>query len=171
MRKLWALEQELARAELEPKIRQLRTNKLKEHREARDGAIFAHGMAEVLSTKVYMARGESGDHDFMLSWVTDDRTQHFCPVQLKELPSKKRNTKITLDSLLLDAKKYAPSENTAFAVYISGRRRIDTITIPKGFPFKQLWFFGGCSEDRERWFLYGDALEDSPVFTYFTYPH
>jgi hypothetical protein len=168
----------LFKAETDPKIRQLRTNKLNKQREDRDAAIFAHGMAAFLGTRGCVVRVEeqNSEIDCILSWVTeggqeDVASRHYCPVQLKELPSRKLNPKITLDFLLLDAKKYVPSEHTAFVVYISGRRRIDTVTVPKGFPFTQLWFFGCCSPDRERWFLYGDALGDAPGFTYFAYPH
>ena len=47
---------------LDPKVRRMRTNKLKEWREARDAALFSYGMAnKVLKVPVIVAKSEKSD--------------------------------------------------------------------------------------------------------------
>ena len=70
--------------ELGPKARRLRTGDLKQIRDGRNAALFAHGMATVVGTKVSFADHEAADYDFVTSWVDGDKYR-FCPVQLKEL--------------------------------------------------------------------------------------
>ncbi|MDO9449761.1 MAG: hypothetical protein Q7J21_04710, partial [Rugosibacter sp.] len=62
--KLRKLECQLAASISDPKIRRLRTNKLKEWRETRDAALFCYGMGQRIGQTVFLGRGESQDYDF-----------------------------------------------------------------------------------------------------------
>jgi len=169
LRDLRKLEEGLETVSIDPRLRRLRTGGLKPEREARDAALFSHGMAQVLGTKVFVAPVEADDYDFVTMWVADD-TQHFCPVQLKELVPDDLNSQATLRTLLEGLSRYAPSLNTALAVRLNRAGHIEfaDLELPR-IPFSQLWFFGCASADSARWFLYGDALAD-PKLVRFDYP-
>jgi hypothetical protein len=68
----------------DPQVRGLRTNRLREWRETRVAALFCHGMSERTGFKVFLSKGEFEDADFVAMWMADG-TQHFAPVQLKEV--------------------------------------------------------------------------------------
>ena len=95
LKRLRALEYALATKDIEPKVLALETNNLRREQEAREAAIFTHGMASVVGTKVFMARHEADDYDFVAAWTENDECR-FCPVQLKKLVCRNRNPGATL---------------------------------------------------------------------------
>ena len=64
---LRALEPKVANSSLDARVKQLRTNNLKEWREAREAALFCYGMAQRIGQPIYLCRGESQDYDFVAS--------------------------------------------------------------------------------------------------------
>ncbi|TAJ20231.1 MAG: hypothetical protein EPO60_05685, partial [Rugosibacter sp.] len=96
---LGELECRLAASVLDPKIKGLRTNKLKEWREARDAALFCYGMGQRIGQTVFLARGESQDYDFIAAWVVGD-VQYFVPVQLKEVVPSDLNGTTSLKEII-----------------------------------------------------------------------
>jgi len=68
------------------KVGRLRTNQLKEWREARAAALFSYGIGTaVLGTNTQVAKVEDRDFDFVMRW-SDEKATFYYPVQLKELP-------------------------------------------------------------------------------------
>ena len=61
-------------ADLDEQVRRLRTNKLKELREARIAALFAFGTSDqVLNVPVLVSKSEAHDFDFVAKWQTDEK--------------------------------------------------------------------------------------------------
>lgn len=169
LRKLRKIQVALVPRITKERIRNLRTPQLKAEREARDAAIFTYGIGKALGAKVLMARSESSDYDFVTCWTSHD-VLSFCPVQLKELPPEVLNANISIGSLLERLAKPTASSDTVLAVKLNREMRFEyPVQIPQSLPFRQLWFFGGVSEDQNDWFLYGDALADAALFS-FSYP-
>ena len=158
-------------AELPDKVRRLRTNKLKETREARLAAIFAYAMEKcVLRAPVRFAPHEDADYDFVVSWTSEEETL-YCPVQLKELPPDDINPKPSMDDVLGKLGKYGDSKDLVVAISYNRQERFEFgpwLRIESA-PVAQIWFFGGCSPDGNDWFLYGDLTKE-PALHRFCYP-
>jgi hypothetical protein len=156
--KLRTLEKELAASDVEPKVRALRTNGLKEYREKRDAAIFTYGMGVVQGAKIVYAPVERSDFDFVTMWH-EGTVQHFCAVQLKELVPEHLNPTASLQSLIDSTMRYSPSTDTIPAVKLNreGRAGLNELNLT-GVPFKQVWFFWASAPGGSEWTLFGDAL-------------
>lgn len=166
LRCLRQLELSQAWSHLPQRARRLRTAGLKEQREARDAAIFAHGLATVLGTKVLFAPEEAADFDFVVSWI-EEGYDRFCAVQLKELVPDDLNPMQTLDELLTRLRKY-PKTDTILAILLNKSLPAREIVV-SGVPFRELWLFWQSSPDASRWGLEGDLLSDSKRYE-FRYP-
>jgi len=155
-----------------PKSRRLRTNDLKEWREAREAAIFAYGIgASVLKTSVYVAKCERRDFDFVMRWA-DEARDYFYPVQMKELPPADLNPDISIDAILAKLAKYSGTDDLAVAVHVNRRMRFEYEPWrgndkPR---VRELWYFGSASPDGTEWFLYGDVLRSTARYHTFSYP-
>jgi hypothetical protein len=160
LERLSALEPKVARSRLSPSLRSLRTNSLREWKQIREAAIFCVGMSARIGQKVYLAKSESHDYDFVAFWVADG-TPHFAPVQLKEVVPREVNPRssvqATIDSL---PRKYVDSKDLTVAIYLSQVTRFepDAIHIPP-MNLAALWVFGALSADKLQWGLWGDFLE------------
>lgn len=151
---------------LPEQTRRLRTNGFKELREARNAAIFAHGLASFLKTKVLFSPTEAADFDFVVSWHSDGELQH-CGIQLKELVPKDLNPEQSLAALLDDLKKY-PGTDTILAILLN--RSIPETKVDLGrVPFREIWLFSQSSPDGSQWTLEGDLLTGSARYE-FQYP-
>lgn len=167
--KLRRLELEIAELDMDPKLRALRTSELKVHRERRDAAIFTFGMGIVQGVRIVFAPVEASDYDFVTLWQADE-TQHFCPVQLKELVPEHLNPSATLGALLDSTRRYSSSTDTVLAVKLNRRGKIDlTASDFSQVPFKEAWCFWSASESGDRWCMYGDA-KGEPGQAEFDYP-
>ena len=80
-------------SDLPEAVRTLRTNSLREWKEAREAALFCVGMSERMGTPIRLAKSENHDYDFVATWLKDD-TRHFAPVQLKEVVPSHINHKV-----------------------------------------------------------------------------
>ena len=157
--RLRELEPQVARSHLPQSARSLRTNPLKEWKQIREAAIFCVGMSARIGHKVYLAKDESLDYDFIASWLADD-TWHFAPVQLKEVVPAEVNPSSSLQATI-DAlpEKYVDPVDLTVAIYLNRAIRFEPteIRIP---PVRvgSLWVFGALSADKSQWGLWGDFL-------------
>jgi hypothetical protein len=166
--RLRKLEPKVATSGLSANARSLRTNSLKPWKQLREAAIFCVGMSARIGHKVYLAKSESHDYDFIASWVSDE-AQHFAPVQLKEVVLHEINPSSSVQAAI-DALpgKYVDSKDLTVAVYLNRVTRFDpaVLHVPT-MNVAALWVFGGLSEGKSQWGLWGDFL-DAPKGTGFT---
>ena len=157
---------------VDEKVRRLRTNELKEWREARTAVLFAYGIGEqVLRTPTLVAKSEEKDYDFVMRW-NENGVDCYFPVQLKELPPDDLNSDVHLDDILAGLSKYSGLDDLSVVVAISRRMRFEyrpwsAAAKPK---IRELWYFGCVSKDQSRWFLYGSALRNDAAYYEFDYP-
>lgn len=163
------LGRKVAASDLPQQVKDLRTNLLKTWREAREAAIFCHGMSAVTGYKVFFARNESQDYDFIASWKADN-IQHYSPVQLKKVVPTNLNPAASLQSTINSLTKYADSKDLTVAVYLNQEGPFDPkdVTVPS-LKIAALWIFASISEDQSEWGLWGNFLEKPNSFR-FRYP-
>lgn len=151
------------------KIKNLRTNELKQWREARDAALFCYGMSQRLGYPIYFAKGESQDYDFVASWVIDD-VRHYTPVQLKEVVPTDLNPTASLQAVIEDLLIYGDSKDLTVAVRHNQRTYFEpsALKIPQ-LKIASLWIFAATEANQSQWGLWGDFLEQ-PNGTCFAYP-
>jgi len=159
-------------SEMDDKVRRLRTNQLKEWREARIGALFAYGMStKVLNVRTAVSKTESSDYDFVMRWVENERN-YFYPVQLKELPPADLNPDISLNDIIDKLEKYSGETNLSVVIHINRQMRFEYRPWQRvGRPrINELWYLGCESADQSKWFLYGSVLRENPQKYDFEYP-
>ena len=163
------IERELATSDSPKKIKNLRTNSLKEWRELRDAALFCHGMGQRIGQTVYFAKGESQDYDFVASWVVGEE-QHLAPVQLKEVVPPELNPEATLQKTVNALAKYVDSEQLTVAIRLNQQTRFEPaqLSIPP-LNIAALWVFAAISPDQSAWGLWGNFLEQLEC-SHFAYP-
>lgn len=140
LRELRRVELHVADAVIEERVRTLRTNFRKPHREGREAALLCHGIGKaVLGTTVYVAPGEEQDHDFVSAWVTGD-TQHYAPVQIKELVPSDINPYADLNEIISSLKKYSCSRDLIVGIHVNRAGPLDMtkIVVPK-LGIRELW--------------------------------
>lgn len=158
---------------LDQKVRTLRTNKLKEWREARDAALFSYGMAnEVLKTPVLVAKSEKSDYDFIMKWIIEEK-EFYCPVQLKELPPDDINPNIQIENIFEKLKKYCGEHDLLVSIKINREIKsfdLNSFKNKENLKISELWYFGCLNPEQSKWFLYGSILESNPSQYDFAYP-
>ncbi len=169
LRNLRRIEQQLADVDMDERVRRLRTPGLKTYREARDAAIFVYGMGLAKQLPLEYTPFEQSDYDFVARW-TDATTQHYVPVQLKELVPTDLNPKLTLEALLNEISSNAPKTSTVLAIKLNrqGRTDLKQLPIPK-LHYSQAWFFYATGPESRNWSIFGDAL-GTPGYFPFSYP-
>jgi hypothetical protein len=149
-------------------VRRLRTNNLKDEREARDAAIFAHGMAAVCRTKILLSPGEAEDCDFITKAMVVDSELYSC-VQLKELAPEDLSPTGTLEPLVEKLQRL-PKSDAVLAVHLNRRISIPLVELAAiKAPFAEVWFFWAADPGLNEWRLFGDVLQN-PSVVKFTYP-
>lgn len=168
LRQLKNLESKLFGMSNDQEVRQLRTNELKEWREARTASLFCYGMGQRLGQTVYVSKGEFEDADFVASWASGDE-QHFAPVQLKEVVPIERNDTSDIDQVLAGLNKYS-SPGLTVVLHLNRRLRFDpsTLRVPT-LRIASLWALGCVSQDGAEWALWGDLMSESEE-SRFVYP-
>ena len=151
---------------LTEKEKNLRTPKLKKHREGWEAAIFTYGLSKILGTKVYFTPHEDSDYDIVTMWKKEDEVA-FTPVQIKEIVPEKLNPYTNINKEIAKLTKY---NDVCVAIHInrSGKLELEKIEIPN-LKISQLWLFGASSEDQSKWFIAGDIL-NNPGISEFKYP-
>ncbi|MCW5642069.1 MAG: hypothetical protein KIT63_08250 [Rhodoferax sp.] len=170
LRRLRLIEERMAGISVAPEVRNLRTNRLKEWREARLGALFCIGIGERIGHKVLLSKGEFEDADFLATWVAED-VQHFAPVQIKELVPEERNASATFDALVHGLTKYTGTKDLSILVHVNRRTHFDPtlLQLPSQLPIAALWVLACLSPDQSQWAIWGNLLEESEG-TKFAYP-
>src|SRR6058998_3292631 len=84
LRDLRDIERQMTGHQMDPKVRALRTRRLRKYNEWRQAALFCHGISGLLGTSLYFAPGEDEAHDYVTMRVLDG-IKTFTPLQLKEL--------------------------------------------------------------------------------------
>ena len=156
---------------LPPKTKALRDSKQKTHREIWQAALFSHGMSVALSLpSLEFAIAEENDYDCVVRWI-DAETEHYAPVQLKEVVPADLNPTATIESEIAKLTKYASSPELVVALFFNRAGRFDLarIKVPS-LTIGQLWMFGNRTPDQSKWILYGDMLS-SPSLYEFDFPN
>jgi hypothetical protein len=172
LEELRRIEMDMVGQEVSERIRTLRTNKLKPERDARNAAIFAYGMSCAQGHDVLFAPFEDQDFDFVMTWQIGD-TQHYCPIQLKELVPEELNPQTSIDDLLGGLSKYSDSAEVVFAIVMNriGRFEPSEIRVPSNLRIGGLWMFCAISADQNEWALWGDFMKPAPTLGWkFQYP-
>jgi hypothetical protein len=163
------IELHLVESELPRPVRELRTNSLKTWREAREAALFCHGLGQRLDTTVLFAREEARDHDFIAASVISG-VRHVVPVQLKEVVPADLNPSASMQRVLDSLAKYTDSADLTVAIYLNQCGRFDPANVRVNpLSIGSLWIFGAISEDLSEWAIWGDFLQ-RPFGTRFAYP-
>jgi hypothetical protein len=159
-------------ADIDERIRHLRTNSLKEWQEARFAALFAYGISNaVLHLPTHLSKTEKVDFDAVMKWQQNGE-DHYSPLQIKELPPDDINPDVSLDDILDRLGKYSGEDNLTVVVCLNRRTRIkfqpwDRQSKPR---ISELWYLGCTDEYQSKWFLYGSALEKYSRRFDFEYP-
>lgn len=169
LRSLRKIELQIATSNTTDKIKELRTNGLKEFREIREAAIFCHGMSQRLGQTVFVGTGESRDYDFVASWFEGD-TQQLAPVQIKEVVPDKLNPKASVQATVDALTKYVDSRDLVVAIHLNRRTSFDPaqLVVPD-LNIAELWIFGGLAPDQSIWGLWGNFMK-APTGTCYSYP-
>ena len=156
----------VARSNLNDKTKNLRTNKLRKHREGWESAIFSYGMSQLLNTKIHFAPYEASDYDAVTMRKDGDEII-FTPIQIKEVVPERINPYTDINKEIEKLSKY---HDICVGIHINrpGRLELSKIMIPK-LKIAQLWLFGASKKDQGRWFIAGDML-NNPEILEFNYP-
>ena len=170
LKTLSGIESRTAFIQMDPKIRSFRTNKLKKWKQSRGAALFCEGISRRYNQSIDIAIEEDSDYDCMAKWHNQD-VEYFTPIQLKEFVPSNLNQDQNLQDIILSLTKYTDSEDLTVGIYINRKIKIDfkRIKIPRNLKIGELWFFGCASQDKTKWFLYGDFLK-KPFLTYYSCP-
>lgn len=154
--------------DIDPKIRNLRTNRLKPEREGRQAALFCYGMGVLIKRTIWFSPFEADDYDFVALWKDGDRN-HFSPIQLKELVPEQTNINADINKLISNLSQY-DSPSLTVAIYLNRNVRVEFEKINcEGLNISELWLFGSNNPEQTRWLLYGNLLKN-PGSSEFTYP-
>lgn len=122
-----------------------------------------------MGTTVYVGLGEEEDYDFVSLWITGD-TQHYAPVQIKELVPANVNPYSDLNEIISSLKKYSGSRDLIVGIHVNraGALDISKIGVPK-LNIREVWLFGSLTPDQSKWFLIGDVLNKPQCYEFY-YP-
>lgn len=158
--RLRELERQVAESRLSPTAKTLRTHALKSWKELREGALFCYGMGQRIGQKVYMARSEAQDYDFVASWVVEG-VRRLSPVQLKEVVPPALNSAASVQDRFNALSKYVDSEDLTVAIYLNRPVHFDpSRSVVPPLKIAALWVFGAISPDKTKWGLWGNFLEE-----------
>ena len=156
--------------ELPYKVASLRTNELREPREARQGALFTYGLGQSLGVPINFALSEKQDYDIVVRYAASGIV-NYLPVQLKEWVPQTLNPRSTFQDELAKLTKYVDSKDLAVAFYLNRDTTLNLseIELPRG-RIGGLWLYGANNPLQEIWFLIGNLLIPNAEVHEFTYP-
>ena len=170
LKNLRQIEPEIYARVADPEVRQLRTNDLREWREARLGALFCHGMSVRTGQKFMLSKGEYEDADCVASWVVEGE-QHFAPIQIKEVVPESRNEQATLEAVLVTLQKYSGRDDLTVLVHLNRRIHFNPleVAVPSGLRLAALWVMACIKPRQSDWALWGNFMETAEGSS-FAYP-
>jgi hypothetical protein len=159
------IEAQLPKSGLPDSVRHLRTDELKPLREMREACIFVYGMGQ----RFGVALAESQDYDAVATWV-EGRSQHFAPIQLKEVIPHKLNPTSSVQAAVDGLAKYVDSQDLTVAIHLNRLEHFSplNIVVPQ-LNIAALWIFAAIAPDQSRWPIWGNFLEQLQVGE-FDYP-
>ena len=166
---LRVIQLQIANSTLEEKVKNLRTQALKQHRQGWEAAIFCYGMGKMLGVQIYVTPYETSDYDAVAVRGEGD-TQYFTPIQIKEVVPKYLNPGTDINKEIAKLTRYPVSNNTVVAIHVAraGRLDLSLIKVPR-LNIGSLWLFGASAPDQSKWFIAGDLLDNPRIFE-FEYP-
>jgi hypothetical protein len=146
----------------DPKVKGLRTAKLKRRREIVEASLFCYGLSCRTERPVWVIDHEGADYDLVATWENNG-DNYLAPTQLKEVIQKRVNPEASVQSVIDGLAKYPVSTGLTVAIRVNqeGMLDLDEITIPP-LPIAALWIYGSMSQDGSRWFLSGNLLQPEP---------
>jgi hypothetical protein len=164
------IELELSQSATPDKIKNLRTNGLKQAREQRQAALFCEGMSQRIGQAVCFAAHEDQDFDFIATWIVGSE-QHFAPVQLKEVVPKSLNAEAELESVIQGLEKYTNSSGLTVAIHLNrfGRFAPSRLNL-QHLHVASVWIFAAAAPDQSIWNLWGNFTEEQPFGSQYAYP-
>lgn len=169
LRNLRKFELQIATSNTPERVKNLRTNGLKEFREIREAALFCHGMSQRLGQTVFVGRGESQDYDFVASWFVDG-TRRLAPVQIKEVVPANLNPKASVQATIDALTKYVDSEDLIVAIHLNRQTSFDPVQlVVPDLNIAELWIFGALAPDQSIWGLWGNFM-GTHTGTSYSYP-
>jgi len=164
--KLQPLRLRLNMSDTPDKVRNLRTNKLKDVREAWDAAIFCYLISRAIGIDIYFSKEEKSDYDTVFRW-DDGQSLCFAPVQMKELVPEYTNPTATLDSIIVSLRKYTNSPDLIIGIKLNRQIQIDLSQINcNELCVGEIWCFGATTPDESRWGLFGNFLAEAKKYDY-----
>ena len=152
--KLGPLQRELTASNADERLRSLRTNKLKSDREMWHGSLLVYAWSKIWGKELLYAYHENQDYDII---VRSDTDRALIKVQLKELPPKTLNPRITLQGLVdkCRSNKNYDLKGTTVAILVNNEDgRLETEDIPSlGDP--DIWLFGFAAPNQTQIFAAG----------------
>lgn len=112
------IEMGMVGADIDERVRHLRTNALRSIRELRTACLFCYGMSQVTGQQFEVAHSESADYDAVATWVKGD-LRSFAPIQIKEVPPVKLNTTASVQQVVDGLAKYKSSDDLTVAIYLN----------------------------------------------------
>lgn len=168
------IERDISDKIIDPKVRTLRTNPLRKHREGRVAALFAYGLWKcVIDSKVYFSPTETSDYDCIFHWQQGN-TLHYTPVQLKEVISS-GDTIRDVHKELNKLSKYVDSKDLVIGIVLNVASDVqklsfdpNSLKVPS-LNVSEVWVLGASKPDQSEWFLCGNLI-DGPNMFEFSYP-
>lgn len=153
------VERSIAPADIDPRVKHMRTNDLRNVRELRSACLFCHGMSEATGQKFGVAHSEADDYDAVATWI-EGGTQSFAPIQLKEVPPVELSATATVQAIVDRLSKYSGPSDLTVAIHLSRAMPFTPaeLVIPR-LRIAALWAFGAISPDRSRWMIWGNFLD------------
>ena len=163
------LERQIAASNLDVKVRTLRTNQLKEHRERRQDALLCCFMAERMKTEILFSPVEAQDFDFVGRWEGEGSV-HYVPTQIKEVVPANLNPKASVSSVVASLAKYTDSKDLTVAIHLNQNGSFDPSELSLSqLSIRALWVIWATAPGGRQWALCGDLLTTSECTTH-SYP-
>lgn len=163
----------LSTTDTQKKFKALRTNSLKRSREFWDAAVFCHLLSRTLGWHIYFSHEEHSDYDSIFTW-NDGNTQHFAPIQLKELVPTDTNPAATLQEILDSLSKYSGVNDLIVGIKLNRKVSIDFSvlnTLNLHNHVREVWMFGATTESQSHWCLFGELLSSQVYQFDYELPH
>ena len=163
---LRAIQELVAVSDLNKKMKDLRTNKLKKHREGWEAALFCYGISKLMNSTVYVTPHEDSDFDAIALRI-ENGVQRYTPIQIKELVPKSLNPNSELNEEIKKLSKYTGSKDCVVVIHLNRDEKLELsdVEVPK-LQIGGLWLLGATTPDQSKWFIAGDFLVSPQIYEF-----